>query len=527
MPGPTPVSVPPARLKSVGEAVAYIVRAMERGDTGRACDVARQLVRRVPGDARAWDVSALAFGSGEPTLAVQAARRALVLDPACTLAVQTLGLYEAHTDPKRAVRRLTRGLVAIPAAHTLWILLTEILRPIPVESRFPSPERRAVLLRPGSPDGWLRLGHWEHATGERDPAARAYLRARVVAPASALPLYHLAITAPDRIPGHAIRKTMDRYRAGAVDGYWRELAAFALAAHFDATGDEDAAFQWLHAGNAERRERVPPEMALNRAVLQRTVEAEAPRHRSASAGPGSATPIFIIGLPGSGTTLVESMLSMHPDIVSGGELPFVGRLAKSLTGFPTGHFELDEPGLTDLSSRYLGSASEIVDPTRRFFTDKMPNNFMHVGLIRCLFPTAPVIHLSRDPMAVGWSQFRRRFETGQTFSSSLEDIAEFIAIHDRFMAHWDRLWPGSILNIRYERLVDDPETGIRRLLDHAGLPWDPACLDYRRAKRRVATASATAVRGGLDKRRIEDWRRYARHLEPLRQALIRHGVRVA
>ena len=149
---------------------------------------------------------------------------------------------------------------------------------------------------------------------------------------------------------------------------------------------------------------------------------------------------------------------------------------------------------------------------------------MHVGLIRSLFPAAPIVHLSRDPMAVGWSLFRRRFEVGQTYSSSLDDIAEFIAIYSRYMTHWERLWPGGILDLRYERLIADPEAGIRRILERAGLPWDPACLDHAGSKRRVATASATAVRSNLDKRRIGDWRRYARHLEPLRQALLRHGV---
>lgn len=512
------------RLTSVGQAVSFALHALKRGDADRACEVASRLVRQAPHDAAVWDVFAFAFGDRDPAIALAAARRALVLDPTRTLAAQTLAHHEAQADPRLAVRRLARGLVAGPAATTLWILLTAILRPLPMTSPFAVPERRAVLLDPGNPDGWLGFGHWSQAAGERETAARAYLRAGILAPTSALPLYHLGITVPDRIPEATIRATQERFATGTADGYWRELAAFALANHYDARGDEDAAFGWLRAGNRERRSRVPSEMPLNRAILKRTLQAEVPRRRPTAPVGGSATPIFIIGLPGSGTTLVESMLSMHSEVASGGELPFVDRLAKSLAGFPTGHLDLDDDRLDDLAARYVASVRETVDLPGCFFTDKMPNNFMHVGLIRSLFPAAPIIHLARDPMAVGWSQFRRRFETGQTYSSSLEDIAEFIAIHDRYMAHWNRLWPGGVLDVRYEALIADPEAGIRRMLDHAGLPWDPACLDYARADHRVATASATAVRGGLDKRRIEDWRRYARHLEPLRRALLRHGV---
>jgi tetratricopeptide (TPR) repeat protein len=528
MPGSTTAPERTARLSSVGQAVSYVLQALKRGDADRACGVADRLLRLAPGAAAAWDVFAFAFHDRQPDRALAAARRALMLDPTCTLAAQALALHEAQTDPQRAVRRLAKGLVARPAMVTLWILLTRILWPLPMRSPFAVPERRAVLLDPGVADGWLGVGHWNQAAGERDTAVRAYLRAGVLAPDSVLPLYHLGMAAPDRVPGHAVRAVKHRFAGGAMDGFAAELAAFALANHYDAIGDEDAAFGWLQTGNGERRKRVPPEMDLNRAVLQATLEASPPRRRAtAVAAGGTAAPIFIIGLPGSGTTLVESMLSRHPEVTGGGELPFVDRLAKSLAGFPTGHLDLDDDRLDDLAARYVAAVREIVDLPGRFFTDKMPNNFMHVGLIRSLFPAAPIIHLARDPMAVGWSQFRRRFETGQTYSSSLEDIAEFIAIHDRYMAHWNRLWPGGVLDLRYEALIADPEAGIRRMLDHAGLPWDPACLDHARADHRVATASATAVRGGLDKRRIEDWRRYARHLEPLRRALLRHGVAVA
>lgn len=515
------------QLSSVAQAVAYIVQAMQRGDTPLAFDVAKRLVRRVPHEAAAWDVLAFASVGREPALAVDAARRALALDPACTLAVQTLALHETHTDPERGVRLLERGLVAAPARHTLWILLSETLRPLAIDCRFASPERRAALLSPGMPEGWLGLGHWTLAAGERDTAVRAYLRAAVLAPASALPLYHLALADPRRLPSEAIRATQDRFRAGVSDQSWAELAAFALASHYDTVGDADTAFEWLGAGNYARRSRVPPEMTVNRALLHRTLRAGAPRNTSTPTVSGSAAPIFITGLPGSGTTLLESMLSMHAGISSGGELPFIDRLAKSLPGFPTGHVDLDAGQLDGLAARYLDSSGQVANLSRRFFTDKMPNNFIHIGLIRCLFPTAPIIHLSRDPMAVGWSLFRRRFETGQTFTSSLEDIAEFIAIHDRYMEHWNWLLPGVILDIQYERLVDAPEADLRCVLDRAGLPWDPACLHYTSSERRIATASVTAVRGGLDRTRIDAWRRYARHLEPLRRALSKHGVAVA
>jgi hypothetical protein len=130
----------------------------------------------------------------------------------------------------------------------------------------------------------------------------------------------------------------------------------------------------------------------------------------------------------------------------------------------------------------------------------------------------------RDPMAVGWSLFRRRFESGQTYSSDLENIAEFIALHRRYTAHWEKALPGRIFQVQYEDLIGAPERMLRWILEHMKLPWSPTCLTFAGSRRRVTTASAVSVRSDINQARNEDWRRYAPQLEPLKQALARNGI---
>jgi tetratricopeptide (TPR) repeat protein len=239
--------------------------------------------------------------------------------------------------------------------------------------------------------------------------------------------------------------------------------------------------------------------------------------RAALAGlpPGSASerPLFIVGMPRSGTTLVEQILAAHPAVHAGGELEALAGLARTL-GEPPRPAALDAGTSAALAGRYLTLAGGSAAAHR--VTDKMPSNFRHLGLIRALFPRARIVHCRRDPRDVALSCFRQDFGgLGLAWTRELTSIGAYYAGYHRLMAHWEATLDDGMLTLDYEDLVADPEAGARRLLQHAGLAWDSACLDAHALARVAATASHAQVRRPVYADAVGRYRRYARQLAAL------------
>ena len=273
----------------------------------------------------------------------------------------------------------------------------------------------------------------------------------------------------------------------------------------------------------------------------RRIESEAKRQlsvcsrrffrRRAGLGWPAGDPIFIVGLPRAGSTLLEQILASHPQVDGTFELPNILALAHKLNGRPTRHSEPEYPGvlrrLRTETLRKLGK--QYIDSTRiyrqgaPFFTDKMPNNFRHIGLIKLILPNARIIDARRDPMACCFSVYKQLFAEGQEFSYSLEDVARYYRVYVRLMEHWNAVFPGQICLVRYENVVMNIETEVRRLLDHCGLPFHRGCLDFHKTSRAVRTASSEQVRQPLYTSGLEQWKHYDAHLQPLRDALGTEG----
>ncbi len=193
-------------------------------------------------------------------------------------------------------------------------------------------------------------------------------------------------------------------------------------------------------------------------------------------------------------------------------------LIPARNGYPDAVSRLSDTDLTALGQRYLAETAPLRSG-RQHFTDKMPNNFSHVGLIRSILPRAAIIDARRHPMDACFSSFKQYFAEGQTFSYSLEDLGRYYRCYLAMMDHWDAVLPGTVLRIQYEELVREPEPAIRRLLAHCGLPFDPACLRFHETRRPVRTASAEQVRQPLSASGVGYWRHFERELAPLAQAL--------
>lgn len=238
-------------------------------------------------------------------------------------------------------------------------------------------------------------------------------------------------------------------------------------------------------------------------------------------------PIFIVGMPRSGTTLLESAISAHPMVAGAGEVPALPFILDEFLGWAArARSPIDIPAEKRAAWRehYFRQAEKFRNRSAVFFTDKQPSNFLALGLIGQLFPEAKIIHIRRSPMETGFSIFRRNFSRQWPFANGLEDIAHYYGQYARLMEHWEQNFPSAFAFIQYERLVDNFDKELRRLVEFCGLPWDDACLNFHAAERTVITFSAAQVRKPASKDHLGAARPYADYLAPLKEGLEKAGV---
>jgi len=238
-------------------------------------------------------------------------------------------------------------------------------------------------------------------------------------------------------------------------------------------------------------------------------------------------PIFIVGLPRAGSTLLEQILASHSKVEGTMELADIPRLVHRLNGrqelgaTPRYPQVLTETGAEDFrrfGEKYLADA-QVFRTGKPFFIDKMPNNFRHVGLIHLILPNAKIIDARREPMACCFSNFKQLFASGQEFTYSLEDIARYYRMYVKLMDHWDAVLPGKVLRVQHESVVDDLEGNVRRILDFCGLEFESACLEFHKTERSVRTASSEQVRRPINREGVDQYRNFEPWLGSLRKAL--------
>ncbi|MBB3693823.1 sulfotransferase [Sphingomonas sp. BK580] len=323
-------------------------------------------------------------------------------------------------------------------------------------------------------------------------------------------------------------------RAAATAPRDRLLLGYALAKELDDLADPHAAFAILAQTNAEHRATLPYRFADDAAVFD-AIEAcwATPAGRAAPDTPRTA-PIFVVGMPRTGTTLVDRILSSHGEVESAGELQALPLAVKAAAG-TRGRRVLDpetvqaaahaDPGA--IGRDYLARAAPHVPGHRARFVDKFPGNFLYLGLIARALPGAAIVCLRRDPLDTVLANFRNLFAVGSRYydySYDLLDTAAYYQRFDRLMALWRAALPGRVLELGYEALVDDQAGETRRLLDHCGLGWSDACLDFQANAAPVSTPSAAQVRRPLYRDAVGRWRRHAAALEPARAFLRQHGI---
>jgi len=550
------MSAPPAALHKAG------IDALRAGRVGEAVKLLTDTVAADPQSAAAHsDLGFALTQANQRDAAVTALRRALELQPTLVSAALNLGnVHRLNGKLVEAAAAYRQALDMAPdfvEAHSnLALTLINLGRPIEAATHC----RRAVELRPDFAAAWENLGHALDRAGQPDEAIEALRHVVALKPKSASAHATLArtLSAYGRL-----QEAADSYRTAIAlnprRASWRrslnrivpeddaqiatDEAALADPATADADraqlgfklgkvyedrGDYARAFDRLAAANSIIRRGLTYDRArsdLTFADVQGAFSA-AFFERTAGWGDADKTPVFVLGMPRSSTTLVEQILASHPDVYGAGELPLLNVLAGGLAA-PGAQLRFADVLGSITAERATALGTEYVQQLRahgpqgvRFITDKLPGNFLLIGLIRLALPNAKVIHCRRDPADTGMSMFRTPFAgSNLPYSYDLSEIGHYYRLYQQIMAHWHAVLPGFVYDIQYETLVSNQEDETRRLLAHCGLDWDERCLDFTKAQRPVHTASWAQVREPMFDRSIGVAKRYGARMQPFYDAL--------
>ena len=379
----------------------------------------------------------------------------------------------------------------------------------------------AVLARtPHQPLLWLSYGHMLKTVGRQKDGIDAYRKAIELKPELGEAWWSLANLKTIRFDEADIAAMTSALATPGLGDQDRLHLDFALGKAMHDAGNPDEAFGYYASGNALRRKQHPFDIGQLSRRVDRSIEAFTSQLLSSHDGSDAADPIFIVGMPRAGSTLIEQILSSHSLVEGTSELPDIPAIAGEGGGdYVSRAVEMTADQRRQAGEDYLKRASVQRRTSRPFFIDKLPNNWMFVPFIQLILPNAKIIDARRHPLGCCFSNFRQHFARGQDFTYDLGDLGHYYSNYVRLMAHVDAMMPGRVHRVIYERMIDDTETEIRALLDYCGLEFEPACLTFHETERAVRTASSEQVRQPIYRDATEEWQRYQAHLGPLKQAL--------
>jgi len=473
-------------------------------------------------------LAALALGAGNTQHSERLLRHALKQTAHLPLARRGLGhtLLAAGRLPEAeaAFREL---LNVEPENAQNWVALGSVYTRLLRQTDALAAYEEAARLNPTQVRLRLSIGHLHKTLGHRARCEEAYHECLRMDAGCGEAYWSLADLKTYTFADAEIAAMQELLAGSSVDESNRAQLHFALARALEQRMQYADAFVNYSAGNRLRRVASPFDIAKFEAKSRRVAacfDAAFFRARP-GAGISDASPIFIVGLPRSGSTLVEQILASHSKVEGTMELPNIVTMVREFDhrgpegdGYPESVRGVSAQDLAALGRRYLDETRPI-RAGRPHFIDKMPNNFSHVGLIHAILPQAIIVDVRRHPMDSCFSTYKQYFAEGQSFSYDLEDLGRYYRCYLGLMEHWDEVLPGKILHLQYEELIRDPEILIRRLLAHCGLPFESACLRFHETARPVRTASSEQVRQPLYASGVGYWKHFYKELEPLSRSL--------
>jgi tetratricopeptide (TPR) repeat protein len=457
------------------------------------------------------------------------ARKAVEADPALPEAARRLGILLSIKEmPEEAMLVLERAVALEPSHAGVRATLASVYALLDRWEDAAAQCRAALELDPQLGDAYAILGDIEMELGRFDEARQNFVRATELDPQRAA--FYCRLIGIDRVqPGNPYLAKLESIAADpSLYREERVRVAFALGKAYADLGEHEQSFAHYRRGNALRRSFIDYSEAETLSSLALTARVFTHEFVEARRGWGdqSELPIFIVGMPRSGTTLIEQILASHRDVFAAGELSDFARSANTvLAGAPGRPIEAQAmqsagpQALREIGERYVESIS-VLAPQAQRITDKMPANANFLGLIALALPNARIVHSRRDPVDTCLSCFTLLFSEGQAFTYDLGELGRYYRAYEKLMEHWHAVLPsGSILDVQYEDVVNDLEGQARRIIQFCGLPWDDACLRFYETQRPVRTASVLQVRRPIYRSSVGRWRPDPQTLRPLYEGL--------
>ncbi|MGB2261870.1 MAG: tetratricopeptide repeat-containing sulfotransferase family protein [Luminiphilus sp.] len=510
-----------------------VLDLMQAGRLGAAEGICREYLKRRPHDVDAIRLLAeIGITLGMLDEAIVLLERCLALAPNFTIAQANYATALARRQRfDEALDRTGRLQTEQPDNLSHKVQHASILA---MAGRFEQAHEKFEEVLTFIPDNARILTSYGHSLrygGRGEDAAAAYQRAIAAEPDAGEAYWSLANLKTFKFADAELDGMRQRYAAMEKLSADRYHLAFALGKALEDKGDFAESFAAYADGNTIKN-------TFSSYTTERTsgeVDSMIEHCADGFLEPGGHTsnePIFILGLPRAGSTLLEQILASHSAVEATAELPLISQIAGELGGgrrrseqnlYPQCLTSMSQDQRESLGQRYLDGASTY-RTDKPFFIDKMPNNWVHIGLIKTILPNATIIDARRHPMAACFANFKQLFARGQEFTYGLEEIGHYYADYMRLMDHWHSVLPHGLMTVQYETVVEDLETQVRVLLDHCNLPFEEQCLRYYEKDRAVRTASSEQVRQPIYRDALSVWQRYEAHLDPLKAVLDERGI---
>ena len=381
---------------------------------------------------------------------------------------------------------------------------------------------KSIALKPNVPNVLVGQAHVLKTLGDQAEALKSYRAAIKIKPEFGEAYWSMANLKIFQFEEKEVSSMLQQLESDNLTESEEIHFRFALGKAFEDKKDYEQAWHYYHTGNQQQRmtvEHHPVKMETRHSQLKQIFNKEFLQER-ADVGHDVSDPILIVGLPRSGSTLIEQILASHTLVEGTSELPVLGKLSESIGQYRTDGIKYPK-AVKDLRNKdWRAYGQQYIEETQRhrvtdkpFFTDKLPNNFPQVGLLSLILPNAKVINARRHPFDSCLGSYKQLFSKGQNFTYDMLDLAHYYQLYDAMMKHWHEVLPGKVLDVHYEETVDDLENQVRRILDFCDLPFEQSCVDFHQTERAVKTASSEQVRQPIYTGALGTWRRYEKHLD--------------
>ena len=467
----------------------------------------------------------LAFKSGNHDIAEAMLTKALKLDPTYSLVWANLAQFFSVTGQLDKAKKSFKNILNMePKNGLIWAEYGTVLTKLANYDEGRDAYLKALEFKPDSPRVHLSLGHVYKTMGEIDNSIDSYKNTILQNNLSGEAYWSLANLKTYSFSENEIKDMEDTLK-GDMSDIERSQMHFALGKAYEVKKDFDKSFKNYYEGNKVKKGLIKYSSDDTTDNTKRILNFFNKENiqKLAKSSTGDRDPIFVLGMPRSGSTLVDQIISSHSKVDGTQELPNIIKIAAELNtnnqkNYPEVLKELDESKLSNLGKDYISETAWARD-SAPFFIDKMPNNFIHIGLIKTILPNAKIIDTRRDPMDTCFSCFKQFFARGQLFTYSLEDLGNYYTDYIRAMNHWHNVYGKDIYTVHYDNVINETEETIRELIDYCELPFEKECLEFYNSSRPVKTPSAEQVRQPIYKSGLNYWKNYEKHLLPLKKII--------